>query len=190
MAKRPAKPTKPAKRAATPKAPAKMGRPSTFTLEMAETICSRMSEGETLSDICRTEGFPDRVTVFRWEKAHEDFRNALARAREAQAHRWAEELLAIADDGQNDFMERKRADGSIEVAFNAEHVQRSRLRVDTRKWLLTKALPRLYGDRVEGDLGTASNPIVLLLQQVQARALPVVPTAPTVEGTATEVGDD
>lgn len=183
MAKRPAKP----KTKAKPKAPAKIGRPSIYTPELAAVICARMSEGETLSDICRSEGFPDRASVFRWEKAHDDFCNALARAREAQAHRWAEQLLEIADDGQNDFMERKRQDGSAEQAFNAEHVQRSRLRVDTRKWLLTKALPRLYGDKVEGAAGTASNPIVILLQQMRARAMPVVPM---VDGVATEVDSD
>lgn len=180
MAKKP--PAKATKRKAKAKPPAKVGRPSTYAPALAATICQRIANGETLSVICRDEGMPDRVTVFRWERAHDEFRNDLARAREAQALRWAEQILEIADDGTNDFVATEKG-----PAFNAEHVQRSRLRVDTRKWLLAKALPRLYGDKVDGDLGSATNPIVVLLQQMQARALPVVPM---VEGKVTEVDDE
>jgi hypothetical protein len=54
----------------------------------------------------------------------------------------ADELLEIADDGSNDWMEREK--GGYEL--NAEHIQRSRARIDTRKWLLSKMLPKVYGD--------------------------------------------
>jgi Bacteriophage Sf6, terminase small subunit-like len=43
-------------------------------------------------------------------------------------------------------------DGSTYTALDAEHVQRSRLRVEARKWLLSKALPKVYGDKL--DLNT------------------------------------
>ena len=59
-----------------------------------------------------------------------------------------DELNEIADDGRNDWMTVTRRDGSeIEVANN-EVLQRSRLRVDTRKWIMSKILPKRYGDKL------------------------------------------
>lgn len=72
-----------------------------------------------------------------------------AAAREVGYHSMADELLEIADDGQNDWMERQNADGSEFTLLNGEHVTRSRLRVDTRKWMLSKALPKVYGDKLD-----------------------------------------
>ena len=70
-----------------------------------------------------------------------------ARAREIGYQTMADELLEISDDGRNDWMERNGEDDRGWVA-NGEHMGRSRLRVDTRKWLLSKALPKLYGEKV------------------------------------------
>jgi hypothetical protein len=65
----------------------------------------------------------------------------------------ADELLEIADDGSNDWMIRQHgADQSY--APNGEHIQRSRLRLDTRKWLLLKALPKIYGDKLPVETNT------------------------------------
>ena len=71
-----------------------------------------------------------------------------ARARDAQAEFWAEQLLDVADDGSNDWMERNDPDNPG-WDLNGEAVARSRLRVDTRKWLLSKVLPKKYGDKLE-----------------------------------------
>jgi hypothetical protein len=61
----------------------------------------------------------------------------------------AEDLLAIADDGTNDYMEYEDKEGNAAGwRFNGEHVQRSRLRVDARKWLLSKLLPK-FADKPE-----------------------------------------
>lgn len=91
---------------------------------------------------------PHKATVFRWLADDADFRDLYARAKEASTEALAEELLDIADDGSNDWMERPGADGeSLGWQLNGEHVQRSRLRVDTRKWLLAKLQPRKYGER-------------------------------------------
>lgn len=59
----------------------------------------------------------------------------------------ADELVEIADDGTNDYVERE-VDGGVRVVFDGEHFQRSRLRVDTRKWVLSKVLPKIYGDKI------------------------------------------
>ena len=55
-------------------------------------------------------------------------------------------MLEIADDGRNDWIVRLRKDGSTETVVDNEAVQRSRLRIDTRKWLLSKLSPKKYGD--------------------------------------------
>jgi hypothetical protein len=64
----------------------------------------------------------------------------------------ADELLEIADDGTNDWMRRTGKDGEdLGWAINGEHIARSRLRVDTRKWLLSKCLPKIFGDRITAE---------------------------------------
>ncbi len=126
-----------------------MGRPSDFTEETANLICEQIALGLSLREICQSDEMPDKSTVFRWLTANETFRDQYARAREAQMEHWAEEVLEIADDGSNDWMERQRQDGSTETVLDHEHVQRSRLRVDSRKWLMSKLAPKKYGDKVD-----------------------------------------
>jgi hypothetical protein len=122
-----------------------MGRPSDFTQETADAICSRIAGGESLRSICNAEEMPDKATVFRWladsEKAA--FRDQYARAREAQADHMAEEILQIADDGTNDTYPTENG-----LAVNQDVIARSRLRVDARKWLASKMAPKKYGDKI------------------------------------------
>lgn len=82
-----------------------------------------------------------------------------ARARAVQSEHMAEEILAIADNGQNDWMERNGED-SPGWTLNGEHIQRSRLRVDSRKWLMSKLAPKKYGERVTQEMtGKDGGPI-------------------------------
>ncbi len=140
-----------------------VGRPTKFCPELADAICSRMIEGESLRAICRDDDMPSAGTVLRWvgEGEREDadpdkqiFRNQYARATEARADYFAEEMLDIADDGSNDWMERRDADGKkVGWQVNGENIQRSRLRVDARKWNAARMKPKKYGDRmaIAGD---------------------------------------
>lgn len=126
-----------------------MGRPSDYGPEIAGDICDRLASGQTLREICRGDAMPDQTTVYRWIRVHDEFRNQYALAREAQADTWADEILEISDDGSNDWMERNHGDNDpVEVA-NHEHISRSKLRVEARKWLMGKAAPKKYGDRIE-----------------------------------------
>lgn len=128
-----------------------MGRPSSYTPEIAALICDRLSEGVSLREVCLPDDMPDERTVRRWVLDDVGgFSPQYARAREMQAHALADELLEISDDGSNDWMERKDEKG-VGWELNGEHIQRSRLRSDTRKWLLSKMLPKVYGDRLEID---------------------------------------
>lgn len=138
--------------------PRKPGRPSTFSRAMADRICRELAGGKPLTEICRADGMPGICTVFRWldsgrkSKAHAEFREAYARAREIAAHVLVGEILEIADDGRNDWVERQGRNGETYIALNEEAVQRSRLRVDTRKWAASKLLPKAYGDKVTTEI--------------------------------------
>lgn len=130
----------------------KIGRPSLFTPEMADLICQRICDGESVRQICRDDHMPHMATVFRWLANDLAFREQYTRAKEAQGEFHAEEILDIADDATNDWMMREGKDGeSLGWALNGEHVQRSRLRVDTRKWLLSKLIPKKYGEKIAVD---------------------------------------
>lgn len=96
---------------------------------------------------------PDERTIRAWAlDAEHPFSPQYRRAREIGYHGMSDELVEIADDGTNDYVEKERLDGSKFVALDTEHVQRSKLRVDTRKWLLSKALPKIYGDKLTTEL--------------------------------------
>lgn len=120
-----------------------MGRPSKYTPELVAEICERLSNGEPLAQICRGEHMPDPATVWRWKSEDNSIAQDIARARELGFDAIADETLSIADDGTNDWMERNGFD-----QLNGEHVQRSKLRVETRLKLLAKWCPKRYGDQL------------------------------------------
>ncbi len=124
------------------------GRPTAYTAEVAARICAELAEGKSLRKVCEPDDMPAESTVRAWAlDDREGFSAQYARAREIGYHSMADELLEIADDGRNDWMEREAGENKGWVE-NGEHMQRSRLRVDTRKWMLSKALPKVYGDKV------------------------------------------
>ena len=133
--------------------PKKKGPPSLYNGALAEAICDRLADGESLNAICKSEGMPSERTVRTWARTPEHpFSPKYARAREIGYLKLADELLEIADDGTNDWMRRTGKDGEdLGWAINGEHIARSRLRVDTRKWLLSKCLPKIFGDRITAE---------------------------------------
>jgi hypothetical protein len=128
------------------------GRPSTFTPEIAAEICERLAAGESLRSICRDEHMPARSTVAQWHiNDVQGFSAQYTHAREMGLDEIADELLDISDDGSNDWMERNDPDNPGYV-LNGEHSSRSRLRLDTRKWYLSKLAPKRYGDKQAVEL--------------------------------------
>ena len=140
------------KKKPSPKKP-KKGRPSLYTDKLAAKICRRLAAGESLRAICRDNAMPSISTVMGWlfDGNHDKFSEQYARAREAQAEIRADEIVDIADDDTNDFA----ADKDGKLVANSEHIQRSRLRVDARKWIAAKLLQKRYGDKIQhtGDGG-------------------------------------
>lgn len=133
----------------------KIGRPSKYTQETAETICKLLMCGWSLKRITSLDEMPHEDTVYGWlakGKEH-PFSEQYARAREIQAERMADELIDIADDESGD------KSGELEMP-NGVAVQRSRLRVDTRKWVAAKLLPKKYGEKLT-HAGDEENPIAI-----------------------------
>jgi hypothetical protein len=148
-----------------------MGRPSKFTQAIADKICERLASGQSLRTIVADDGMPSQSMVFRWlaDIQRVAFREQYTRARENQADTLFDEILDIADDGSNDWMERKNADGeNIGWMENGEALRRSALRVDARKWMAGKLQPKKYGDKTQmtGPDGTSPVEVVHRIERV------------------------
>lgn len=148
-----------------------MGDISNYTAQIADEICRRLACGESLRSICRGHDMPAESTVRQWAiDDREGFHAQYARAREIQAYAIGDEIFEIADDGRNDWMQANHGDNAG-YQLNGEHVQRSKLRVDTRKWHLSKILPKVYGDKTEVAVtGANGGPVqnVLHIDAVEA----------------------
>ena len=118
-----------------------------YTPELADEICRRMSEGEPLRQICRDRGMPPESTVRQWcrdDRAR--FAAQYQEARRLQIECWSDEIVLIANRDDLD-------------------PQDKRVRIDTLKWLMSKVLPKNWGDRLL-VAGEAENPIRVLHEQV------------------------
>lgn len=114
-----------------------------------EEVLKGIEQGIPLAEICRRDGFPDRRSIYFWMEDDADFASRFARARELGFDAIAEECFEIADDGTNDWVQRQKQDGSIDEVVNSDHIQRSKLRIETRLKLLAKWDPKRYGERQE-----------------------------------------
>jgi len=126
-----------------------IGRPTDYSKELAELICERVAGGEGLVKICKSEDMPHRSTVMRWLIKNKDFSDIYAQARDYQADYYFEEILEIADGGDGDML--LDAEGNPTGKVNHENINRSRLRVDARKWIVARLAPKKYGDQVQFD---------------------------------------
>lgn len=179
---------------------ARSGRPSRYSAQVADAICEKLGGGQSLRQICRDPAMPDWRTVFRWLEINETFRQQYARARELQAHAFVDESLEISDDTAADFVRGEDGDERVDH----EHIQRSRLRVDTRKWVAGKLLPKVYGDKLLHTGADGEGPIEhklaldysLLAAEDLVALRRIIAAAtrreerPAIEGEAEEVGDE
>lgn len=133
------------------------GRPSKFTPELAALICEKVATSTCgLRKLCALHPeLPCEDTINRWRLYDEKFSAQYARAKAQQADLLAEEILYISDDDCGDVKYDKDGNESC----NGEFVARSRLRVDSRKWLASKLLPKVYGDKIQEEK-TASESLI------------------------------
>jgi hypothetical protein len=129
----------------------KVGRPSKFTKKLGDMICEQLARGLSLRSVNRDNDWcPSLETIFSWFRKYPQFLDQYARAKAEGADALVDEIQDIADDGTNDWMERFAPNGrAIGWEVNGEAVQRSKLRVDTRKWIASKLKPKKYGDHLD-----------------------------------------
>lgn len=130
-----------------------------YTRELGEEICQRIANGASGVEICKDPEMPDWPTIARWVRTRADFKTLYREARELQAEYWADEIVPIADDASNDYMARQDRSGATVQAFNREGFERSRLRVQSRQWLVARLLRQIYGDRLGLTGGDGEGPI-------------------------------
>ena len=139
--------------------------------QIIEDIVDGLSEGIPLRELCRLPGMPNWRTVYDWIEADEELAARIAHARTVGFEALAEEALDIADNGTNDWIERRRQDGTVEEVVNSEHIQRSKLRVETRLKLLSKWAPQRYGEKQTVDVGNKDGEALKVEGNVDTAAL-------------------
>ena len=123
-----------------------------YTREIADTICTRMAEGESLRAICRDPGMPSEGTVRGWAVRDVDgFGQRYREARQFLLEFWADQILDIADDEESDPRSRQ-------------------IRTGVRQWLMSKLAPRRYGDKVQIG-GDPESPLQIMHRQVSVSEL-------------------
>jgi hypothetical protein len=148
---------------------AKTGRASTYSFDRVAPFLDLIGEAKSTREAAQAIGV-SKSTIFAWLDRHKEFADLYARAKEAAADFIVEQMLEIADDARNDFIENDKG----HVTLDTEAVARSRLRIDTRKWLAGKLKPKKYGDNVDLNHGVQSdNPLADLLKRIQGNAMPI-----------------
>lgn len=119
--------------------------PYPWTRELEEEICDAIAtDSKGIRNLCKLNPhWPDRSTIFRHLAKSKSFGDLYARSKRAQVELMVDEMVEVADDNSSDVTFDKKK-GSV---IDHEHINRARLRIDTRKWIACKLIPRVYGDR-------------------------------------------
>jgi hypothetical protein len=132
----------------------RMSQQSTYTPELADEICERIANGETLRAICRDPHMPSWVTVYTWRKTYPQFSERFALARELGGDAIAEEALEISDTTQ--VGERTEESDTGYKTVREDMLGHRKLQIETRLKLLAVWFPRKYGQRIDMTTGGES----------------------------------
>lgn len=140
----------------------KMGRPTDYTSELAALICERVATHEVgLQKLCTMyDDMPAKITINQWRFKYPDFAAQYAQAKISQIETLVDEILEIADDSSRDNVVNEQGN----TVCNSEYIARSRLRIDTRKWLASKLVPKTYGVLQKDNSVSGSTYIEQLLE--------------------------
>jgi hypothetical protein len=128
----------------------KLGRPTKYDEKLADKICEMIAtSNKSLASICQAEGMPSRATIYNWLKDNQLFLDKYTRAKEDQADFLAEEMIKIADEEMKTEVE---TEGEYLTITRQDNVQRSRLMIETRKWLAMKLKPKKYGEKLDVEV--------------------------------------
>lgn len=126
------------------------GRPTIYSSELANKICEIIATHPFgIRKLCSMfSEFPEYTTIFAWKHKFDEFSNLYTKAKQSQVELLVDETLDIADETSNDTI----INASGNEVCNSEYVNRSRLRIETRKWIACKLAPKIYGDRVINEV--------------------------------------
>ena len=123
-----------------------------YTREISDTICTRMSEGESLRAICKDPEMPSEGAVRGWAVRDVDgFGDRYRAARQMLLEYWSDEIISIADGEESDPRSRQ-------------------IRTGVRQWLMSKLAPRRYGDKVQIG-GDPESPLQVMHREVSLENL-------------------
>ncbi|UZA25345.1 hypothetical protein LP117_02455 [Moraxella bovis] len=111
----------------------KMGRPTIYSEELVAEFLYRIAKGRSVASVCQDDDMPHRATIYEWLAQNGDFSDRYARASEQRADHYFDEMLDIADKAL------------------PEEVQKAKLQIDTRKWVLARMNPKKYSDKGQDD---------------------------------------
>lgn len=126
-----------------------------FTQEIADAICLRLMEGESLRHICLDEAMPAKSTVFKWLLDIEGFDKQYTLALEIKASGWFDEIIEISDKPLVGEKTVKDLVKGTEKTTYGDNVERSKLMADNRKWVLSRMFPKKYGEFLRQELTAA-----------------------------------
>lgn len=142
-----------------------MARPTKYSLKLVDEICEIIATtNKGIAKILKeNESFPSEKTFYNWlnDKKNESFLQLYARAKERQADRLVEEILTISDQSDKDTLQHENGAESA----NNEWISRSKLRVDSRKWLASKLLPKKYGDKLDMDITNSGDITIKVVRE-------------------------
>ena len=125
--------------------------------ELFADITNQIAEGKSLRAVLRQKNMPNRTTFYNWLSADKEKINQYARACKEREEMMFEDIISIADSVENDVMVNEEG----KEVINHNVIQRDRLRVDARKWALSKMNPKKYSEKqsIEMEL-TEEKPFV------------------------------
>jgi hypothetical protein len=154
----------------------KGGRPTKYTRAMANDLCEHLSTGKPLTTWCKQKGNPKYSTVMNWLWRESDYKGEFekkyARAREQQAECISDQIMDIADDDTGDIVMKEDKRGRKYKAVDHENINRSRLKVDARKWIASKLLPKKFGDSTSVKVGGEEGGAITFLVKYEDKKMP------------------
>jgi Bacteriophage Sf6, terminase small subunit-like len=139
-----------------------------YSQQLGEQIAALIVEGLTLRQIGPQIGVAKR-TILRWLAKEPEFRRIYSQAYELWAEAMAHEIIDIANDGSNDWIDRELSSGRIERVVGHEHVHRSKLRIDSIKWLMAHRAPKRWGDLTRHTGPQGDDPVQVQIMSDEER---------------------
>lgn len=148
----------------------RVGRPSDYSPDLADKICASVASGSSLRKVCRQAWAPHHKTIFRWFRKYPEFLRMYETATEIRSDYFAEDMIDISDDDEDDigFKESEDKDGKGAKPFiKIDNIHRARLRIQTRQWICERMKPRKYGSFQRQEItGKDGSPLGMSLREI------------------------